>query len=542
MPVPASYNDLKEGADFRDHYGWVFYQRNISVPSYVKSQRIVLRCAAVTHYAKIYLNGNLICEHKGGFLPFEVELNDVLEDGDNLLTIAVNNVIDYTTLPVGGKANMMSGLMGGMGAGASEKPQNNPNFDFFNYCGITRPVKIYTTPKTYINDITVTSDIDFGKETPSAVLNYAVDIEGVDKDSTACKVEVFDAEGNKVAEAAGTQGKLELENVKLWQPLNSYLYQIKVTAGEDVYTLPYGVRSVRVDGVKFLINEKPFYFKGYGKHEDTFPNGRGINLPMNTKDICDEEGIVVIDETTAVGVNLQFGGGANFGGERIGTFDKEHGVQTQEHHKDVVRDLISRDKNHACVVMWSIANEPDSAAEGAYDYFKPLFDLAKEIDPQKRPCTLVSVQGTTADTDCSSKLSDVICLNRYYGWYFGGPDLEISEKGLRKELSDWGKLGKPVMFTEYGADTVSGLHDTTSVMYTEEYQVEYYEINNKVVDEFEFVVGEQAWNFADFATSQSLLRVQGNKKGLFTRDRKPKMVAHYFRNRWSNIPEFGYKK
>jgi beta-glucuronidase len=366
MPVPASYNDLKEGADFRDHYGWVFYQRNISVPSYVKSQRIVLRCAAVTHYAKIYLNGNLICEHKGGFLPFEVELNDVLEDGDNLLTIAVNNVIDYTTLPVGGKANMMSGLMGGMGAGASEKPQNNPNFDFFNYCGITRPVKIYTTPKTYINDITVTSDIDFGKETPSAVLNYDVDIEGVDKDSTACKVEVFDAEGNKVAEAAGTQGKLELENVKLWQPLNSYLYQIKVTAGEDVYTLPYGVRSVRVDGVKFLINEKPFYFKGYGKHEDTFPNGRGINLPMNTKDIsimkwqhansfrtshypyseemmrlCDEEGIVVIDETTAVGVNLQFGGGANFGGERIGTFDKEHGVQTQEHHKDVVRDLIS---------------------------------------------------------------------------------------------------------------------------------------------------------------------------------------------------------
>jgi len=110
------------------------------------------------------------------------------------------------------------------------------------------------------------------------------------------------------------------------------------------------------------------------------------------------------------------------------------------------------------------------------------------------------------------------------------------------ELSDWGKLGKPVMFTEYGADTVSGLHDTTSVMYTEEYQVEYYEMNNKVFDEFEFVVGEQAWNFADFATSQSLLRVQGNKKGLFTRDRKPKMVAHYFRNRWSNIPEFGYKK
>lgn len=566
MPVPASYNDLKEGADFRDHYGWVFYQRNISVPSYVKSQRIVLRCAAVTHYAKIYLNGKLICEHKGGFLPFEVELNDVLEDGDNLLTIAVNNVIDYTTLPVGGKANMMSGMMGGMGEGGSDKPQNNPNFDFFNYCGITRPVKIYTTPKTYIDDITVVSDIDFSAT--SAVLDYSVDILGEAKDNTACKVEVFDAEGNKIVESEGVTGKIKIDDVKLWQPLNAYLYQIKVIAGEDVYTLPYGVRSVRVDGVKFLINERPFYFKGYGKHEDTFPNGRGINLPMNTKDIsimkwqhansfrtshypyseemmrlCDEEGIVVIDETTAVGVNLTFGGGANFNGQKVGTFDKEHGVQTQDHHKDVIRDLISRDKNHACVVMWSIANEPDSSGEGAYDYFKPLYDLARELDPQNRPCTLVSVQaGTSPETDCSSKLSDVICLNRYYGWYFGGPDLDKSEQALRAELEKWKEIGKPVVFTEYGADTVSGFHDTTSVMYTEEYQVEYYEMNNKVFDEFDFVVGEQAWNFADFATSQSLLRVQGNKKGLFTRDRKPKMVAHYFRNRWNNIPEFDYKK
>ena len=98
------------------------------------------------------------------------------------------------------------------------------------------------------------------------------------------------------------------------------------------------------------------------------------------------------------------------------------------------------------------------------------------------------------------------------------------------------------MFTEYGADTVMGFHDTTPVMYTEEYQVDYYKMNNKVFDEFAFVVGEQVWNFADFATSQSLLRVQGYKKGLFTRDRKPKLAAHYFRERWHSIPDFDYKK
>ena len=203
---------------------------------------------------------------------------------------------------------------------------------------------------------------------------------------------------------------------------------------------------------------------------------------------------------------------------------------------------ISRDKNHACVVMWSIANEPDSYSEGAYDYFAPLYELARELDPQKRPCTLISVQMAPPEKDCSAKLSDVICLNRYYGWYFGGPDLELPEQALRKELDYWKTIGKPVVFTEYGADTVMGMHDTTPVMYTEEFQVEYYKMNNKVFDDYDFVVGEQVWNFADFATSQSLLRVQGNKKGIFTRDRKPKLVAHYFRDRWHKIPDFEYKK
>ena len=562
MPVPASYNDLKEGIDFRDHYGWVFYQRSLAVPAFAMGQRVMLRFAAVTHRTKVFLNGKLICEHKGGFLPFEVQINDSLQPGDNLLTVAVSNVIDYTTLPVGGKADMLGGLMGGLMGDADVEPkkQNNPNFDFFNYCGITRPVYVYTTPQAHIEDVTLVSAVSGD----AATVSYEVAAEGGEAD---CTVEVFDTTGAKVAEGTGTTGELTIEHVHLWNPGAAYLYRVKVTYGEDVYELPYGVRTVRVEGAKFLINEKPFYFKGYGKHEDTFPGGRGENLPMDVKDIslmkwqgansfrtshypyseemmrlCDAEGIVVIDETTAVGVNLGFGGGANFGGEKIKTFDPEHGVQTQEHHKEVIRDLIARDKNHACVVMWSIANEPDSDRNnGAYDYFKPLYDLTRELDPQKRPCTLISVQMVRPDNDVTVELSDVICLNRYYGWYLGGPDIESSGKMLRRELEFWKAVGKPVIFTEFGADTVAGLHNTTPVMYTEEYQVDYYRENVEAFDEFDVVAGEQVWNFADFATSQSLLRVEGNKKGLFTRDRKPKLAAHWFRERWHKIPDFGYK-
>lgn len=567
MPVPASYNDLKEGIDFRDHFGWVFYQRSLSVPAPLRSQRVVLRADAVTHRAKIYLNGELLVDHQGGFLPFEVELNDHLGEGENLLTIAVNNEIDYTTLPVGGKADMLSGMTGPGMAPAGGKKQNHPNFDFFNYAGITRPIRVYTTPRDYIADIVLTSDVEGidaeGHSADKAVVHYSVETIG----QGDCHVDLLSPTGEVITSAEGASGDLEVSNPTLWRPGFGYLYQVQVRFGDDVYTEPYGIRTVRVDGIRFLINEQPFYFKGYGKHEDTFPAGRGINLPMNTRDIaimgwqnansfrtshypyseemmrqCDAEGIVVIDETTAVGINLQFGGGANFHGKKIGTFDPEHGVQTQEHHRDVIRDLIARDKNHACVAVWSIANEPDSGAEGAYEYFAPLFELARELDPAKRPVTLVSVQMADAPhTDCSAQLSDIICLNRYYGWYFGGPDLVGPEQAFRAELDEWAKLGKPVMMTEFGADTVSGFHDTTPVMYTEEYQVDYYEMSCRVLDDYPMVVGEQLWNFADFMTSQSLLRVQGNKKGIFTRDRKPKLAAHWFRQRWNEIPDFGYK-
>lgn len=549
MPVPASYNDIKVCEKLRDYRGTVYYQRPVQIAAPLLSERLVLRCAAVTHHAKVYLNGVEIASHKGGFLPFEADITEVAHVGENLLTIAVSNLIDHTTLPVGEQKVTPAG-----------KKVNSTNFDFFNYAGITRPVKLYTTPKAYISDMTVTAAVDFEKM--SADLCYSVETVG----EGSCKVEVYDEDGKAVACAEGVSGVLHIENVHLWQPLNAYLYNIKATFGTDAYTLPYGIRTVRVDGIRFLINERPFYFKGYGKHEDTYPNGRGLNEPMNVKDLallkwqgansfrtshypyseemmrlCDREGIVVIDETPAVGLNLQMGGGF-FGGVRNPTFDPEKGMQTAEHHRDVIRDLIARDKNLACVVMWSIANEPDSTGEGAYEYFKPLFALAKECDPQKRPCTLVDCLGGQFEKETWTEYADVVCLNRYYGWYENGGDLESAEQGLRRELDNWCSLGKPVVFTEFGADTVAGFHDATPVMFTEEYQCDYYEMNCRVFDEYEAVRGEQVWNFADFATSQGVMRVQGNKKGLFTRDRKPKLAAHFMRGRWTKIPEFDYKK
>jgi beta-glucuronidase len=555
MPVPASYNDLYPGTEFRDHVGWAWYEREIVILPHFLTQRLVLRFGSVTHQAIVYINGQLVVEHQGGFTPFEAQINAFVTSGKNRLTVAVNNIVDHTTLPAG---NYQEEDVPGLGKVVTD----TPNFDFFNYAGIQRPVKLYTTPTTYIRDITVTTEV----EGTNARVGYAIETEG------EAEIQVFlhDATGKRVAGGIGASGQLTIDNVQLWQPLRAYLYICVVELWRhgrllDTYEQPFGVRTVEVRDGKFLINGQPFYFKGFGRHEDSHVHGRGFDEALNVKDfnllkwvgansfrtshypyseelmrLADREGFVLIDEVPAVGLHLNFGTMLGGGARAHKTWEE---LETKEHHAQVIRELIARDKNHPCVVMWSIANEPASEEEGAHAYFQPLVQLARELDPQKRPVTIVIHMLATHETNTVSDLVDVLALNRYYGWYIQGGQLEVAKVRLREELTGWNRVqpGKPMMFTEYGADTVAGLHETTPVMFTEEYQVACLQANHEVIDEFPTFIGEQVWNFADFQTSQGIIRVQGNKKGVFTREREPKMAAHYLRERWKAIPDFGYK-
>ena len=138
-----------------------------------------------------------------------------------------------------------------------------------------------------------------------------------------------------------------------------------------------------------------------------------------------------------------------------------------------------------------------------------------------------------ADKDMVADLFDVVMLNRYYGWYVNIGDLAAAERALEAELHAWAaKHGKPIIMTEYGADTMPGLHSVMPAPWTEEYQAELLAMYHRVFDRVDAVVGEQVWNFADFATSSGVMRVDGNKKGVFTRDQRPKTSAHLLRRRW----------
>ena len=545
MPVPASYNDIFPEAEVRDHVGDVWYQTSVRVPARWAGERIVLRFDAATHRAVVWLGDTQVAEHEGGYTPFEADVTDVVETGaENRVTVVVNNVLTWQSIPPGSVEDTPDG------------PRQRYFHDFFNYAGLHRSVWLSATPTSYVRDVTVVTGLDgsLGR------VGYEVDAAGEDLE---VRVVLRDAGGAEVARATGAAGELTVADVHPWRPGEGYLYDLDVELwgeGEspvDAYTLAVGVRTVEVDGTRFLINGEPFAFKGFGKHEDSAVRGKGHDNPFMVHDFAlmewlgansfrtshypyaeevldyaDRHGVVVIDETAAVGMNMGLAAGI-FGGPDVPTFSEETvNDATQAVHRQAIRELVARDKNHPSVVLWSIANEPESNTPAARAYFEPLAAETRRLDPT-RPVGFTNMLQAPPDRDVVTDLFDVVMVNRYYGWYEFPGDLAAAERALEAELNAWAaKHGKPILVTEYGADTVAGMHGLPASPWTEEYQAELLEMTHRVFDRVDAVVGEHVWNFADFAVAPGVFRADGNKKGVFTRDRRPKSSVHVLRRRW----------
>lgn len=552
LPVPASFCDFFTDKESREYAGDFWYQTTVFVPEEWNGRRIVVRFGSATHRAVVYLNGREIVSHEGGFLPFCADITDAVRLGsENRLVVKMNNELDYTTLPAGKTVTLKSG-----------RKMNKPFFDFYNYAGLQRPVKLLALPKESVTDFAVSHRLDGA----DALVDYRVETDG----SHGVKVYVFDEKGHFVAEAEGACGTLRIPSVRLWQVRDAYLYKFFVSIYDgqklvDEYWDEIGIRTVEIRGSDILINGSPVYLKGFGKHEESDIVGRAYNLPVIKRDfelmkwigansfrtshypyseeiyqMADREGFLVIDEVPAVGFMeslMNFADAA--GGKITAWFDRDTVPQLLENHLAAVKEMIIRDKNHACVFAWSLMNEPDTLTDSASDYFKTVFEYARSLDPQQRPRTFAMLGNSVPGRCKCFQYSDFYCLNRYYGWYMlGGNEMEDAEAAFRKEMDAWQSLPevKPVVFTEYGADTLIGLHKLPSVQWSEEYQKEYLDMCHRVFDSYPCVKGEQVWNFADFQTTEGIMRVDGNKKGIFTRQRQPKAIAYTFKARWEQLP------
>lgn len=545
--VPASYNDLFTDSAIRNHVGWVYYQRRVRVPRGWSGERVLLRFDAATHAARVYVDDVLVGGHVGGYTPFEIDITDAAPAGSEVrLTVAVDNQLTNVTIPPGSVTETHDG-----------RRQQQYLHDFYNYAGLARSVWLHSTPTTRIEDITIITDVSGG----DGIVRYDVESSG----SADVRVRVLDTHGNAVAEAAVATGEISIPAVTLWQPGAAYLYDLEVELVDgdtvvDSYTQTFGVRTVEVRGSELLINGEPFYFTGFGKHEDTAVRGKGHDDAYLVHDFqllewigansfrtshypyaeevlefADRHGIVVVDETAAVGLNLGVQGGLTGVGPKPTFSSETFNDETRSAHEQHIRELIGRDKNHPSVVMWSIANEPASNEDGAREYFAPLVELARELDPT-RPLTYAAVMFATPQNDQIADLFDILSINRYWGWYVFTGDLQTAEHYLEQDLRGWAqRFGKPIMMSEYGADTMPGQHSVWDMPWSEEYQRDYLAMNHRVFDRIPEFIGEHVWNFADFQTSPGIHRVDGNRKGVFTRDRKPKSAAFSLRERWSGL-------
>ncbi len=532
VAVPASWND--QFAEWRDYLGETWYQTHFDLPWGwdAARQRIGLRFGSVNYLAEVWLNGARLGEHEGGHLPFSFDLAPHVQPEHNVLVVRVEGELAPDRVPPGNVPPDRKHMF-------LDQHQNFPptSFDFFPYCGLHRPVLLTATPSEAIIELTVVTELP-GR------MHVKADLSGADVTTARFSLGGTGIQAETRASGDAAEIVLDVPDVTLWSPNSPHLYDLTVElirrgTTYDRYTLPIGIREIKVEGNALLLNGQPVYLQGFGRHEDFPVTGRGYlpaviikdyalmkwvgansfrttHYPYSEQmmDLADRLGFLVIDETPAVGL-----------------FFAQEGLDRRlQLCRQYISELVARDKNHPSVIVWSLANEPHSSVPAAKPFLHNLYDLCKSLDPT-RPTTLVSYMGTAEE---SFEFCDLMCLNRYYGWYTESGQLDTGCAQLEAELEAmYAKFKKPLILTEYGADTVPGHHAQPPDMFSEEYQADMIERYSEVLRSKPYIVGEHVWNMCDFKTAQGVRRVGSlNLKGVFTRDRRPKLAAHRLRKIW----------
>ncbi len=530
IAVPASWNDQLPA--HRDFLGPAWYATTFEVPRAWAGQRVRLHFGSVTYQAGVWLNGEFLGGHEGGHLPFTFDVNGALR-GVNHLVVRVDGRLDPSHVPPGNLG--ARGTFGGM---IQRLPDTN--FDFFPFAGIDRGVSLVATDAEAIEDVVVRTELD-------GTVHVAISRPG----AAAIQLELSGHDvALSAALAAGEAGtELRIPSPSLWAPGAPNLYRLVARLERenqvvDSVALNVGVRTVAVDGDRLLLNGEPVVLRGFGRHEDFPVTGRGELGAVMVRDfdllrwtgansfraahypyaeaaldLADRLGIMVVAETSAVGLVFD---------------DDEVGTRT-ELAKTLAGELVLRDRNHACVVMWSLANEPRHTAGVTEPFIEDLARHVRGLDPT-RPLTFASF---TRGGEPSMEHVDVVSINRYHGWYYESGDLNQAVASLGDDLEQLHSLhGKPIMVTEFGADAVAGHHAEPPEVFSEEYQAELLVSQAKLLESRAYVVGQHIWTLCDFKTPQSVLRPYGlNLKGVFTRDRRPKAAAHRVRELWYPSPD-----
>lgn len=521
LGVPASWNE--QANDLYNFHGKGWYQKDVFISEDWDNKAVYLRFGSVAGKASVFVNGTFAFCHVGTALPFESDISSLLKFGEiNRITVVADSTLDPWGLPP-------AALENSEGCAGFTYSYPAVPYDFFPYGGIQRSVWLYSTSKNRIEDIIIKTDV----ENSVAIVNYKLTFTIPFSGTISINDDKFTIDNSNVFE-----GSFKIENPRLWDIGRPELYEFNVLTDFDSYTQTYGIRTIKVANNQFLLNDKPVFFKGFGKHEDFYVLGKGFNHALwakdfylldwiganslrtshypydeNILDYADRHGVLVIDETPFVGLS-----------------ERCYKQEMLEKALPVIEELYNRDKNHPSVVMWSLANEPQNTDYENEWFFKEISNKIRTLDGT-RPITYVA--SLEPKKSVALKHFDVVCINKYCGWYDGTGRVYETDNMFEQFVDEYYNLyKKPIIMTEFGADAIPGMHSDPPLMFTEEYQRDMVVRQYNLLKKRPYVIGAHIWAFADFRTAQTISRIVNNHKGVFTRDRQPKLLAHVLKDLW----------
>ncbi len=512
LKVPGDFNSqLSELTYFEDvvWYKKVFHHQSKD------EKRLFVHFGAVNYLAEVYLNGEKIGSHEGGFTPFQFEITDKVKEGDNTLIVKVDNQRLHNGLP---------------GAG----------YDWFNYGGITRYVNLIETNKTFIEDYAV----HLKKGSLNEVSGW-IQLNGINAKQ---KIKIKIPELNKSYKTeSDSKGYASVEfdsKFKLWSPENPKLYKVIIETETETIVDTIGFRCVEVQGSKVLLNKKEIFLKGVNIHEEN-PN-------KGTRAYSKEDALLLLNSAKELGCNLvrlaHYPHSENMvrEAEKMGLMVwNELPIYQHIQFSDslvpikmetMLKEMIRRDRNRCGVIVWSLSNETYPDKPNRNDALVELTQKCKAIDSTRLITHVINTQGYTNNSfnvwDPLYKHSDLVAINEYIGWYVpwqGKP----SDAKWQFAFPD-----KPVFISEFGGEALYGSNGPADEAsgWNEEYQKQIYVDQIEMFKTIPNLCGTSPWLLFDYKSLGRMNQVYQkgyNRKGLLS-EKGEKKKAWYIMNEYYN--------
>ncbi len=514
ITVPGDWNTQAEKLFYFE--GSLWYKKAFDYKKSDPDNRVFINFGAANYRTDVYINTKKVGKHEGGFTPFSFEFTHLLKPKDNFIVVRVKN---------------------------ERKKENIPalNADWWNYGGITRDIDIIETPPVFIEDYFV----QLKKDKPNIIKGY-IQLNGDKKSDVKIGLSIPELNLNK-SFTTDKNGKAEFEieakDISYWSPENPKLYDIIVENGVEEITDRIGFRTLAVEGQNILLNGKPVFLRGISMHEE--------NPIRGNRNFCREDAIMMLTWAKELGCN--FVRLAHYPhNEYIVRLADEMGLmvwaedpvywnilfdnpETYNTAENMLTELITRDKNRAAVIIWSMANETPLSPQ-RNEFLTNLVNKARKMDNTRLISaalffsTVEGKENTFTVDDPMAELMDIISFNLYVGWYDGLPD--------KCSRINWDiKQNKPVFISEFGAGALHGYHGDSLTRWTEEFQEYAYRENLEMFERIPQLRGMSPWILADFRSPKRFLpNIQDgwNRKGLISETGDKKQAFYVLQKYYLN--------